>query len=76
MPATTTYDEDRLQYDKELLRRYYLKNGFADVHDCLDADAPSIPAVKKAISSSTITVEEGPRYTVADVAVNIGDAQS
>src|SRR5262245_45973698 len=24
------YDPDRLNYDKELLRRYYLKNGFAD----------------------------------------------
>ena len=26
-----TYDADRLDYDKELLRRYYLQNGFADV---------------------------------------------
>ena len=25
------YDADRVEYDKELLRRYYLKNGFADV---------------------------------------------
>ena len=28
--TSDTYDPDRLNYDKELLRRYYLKNGFAD----------------------------------------------
>jgi len=66
------YDPDRLEYDKELLRRYYLKNGFADVR---------IVSAEPVLSSDgdhfdiTFTVEEGPRYTVADVAVNVGDAQ-
>ncbi|MCX7350755.1 MAG: outer membrane protein assembly factor BamA, partial [Alphaproteobacteria bacterium] len=32
------YDADRLEYDKELLRRYYLRNGFADVQ-VVSADA-------------------------------------
>ena len=66
------YDADRIEYDKELLRRYYLKNGFADAR---------VISAEPVLSSDgghfniTFTVEEGPRYTVADVAVNIGDAQ-
>lgn len=67
----TTFDADRLAYDKELLRRYYLKNGFADVqivsadtHTSDDGDGFAIDFV----------IEEGPRYDVADVAVNIGDS--
>ena len=66
------YDSDRLEYDKELLRRYYLKNGFADVRvisaePVLEADGSGF--------TITFTIEEGPRYTVADVAVNVGDVQ-
>ncbi len=66
------YDADRLEYDKELLRRYYLKNGFADVR-VISAE----PTLSPDGDHFTIvfTVEEGPRYTVADVAVNVGDAQ-
>ena len=66
------YDADRLEYDKELLRRYYLRNGFADVR-VISADAQLSPAGDGFII--TYTVEEGPRYKVSDVAVNVGDAQ-
>ncbi len=66
------YDPDRVEYDKELLRRYYLKNGFADVK-VISADAVLSPDADH--FTITYTVEEGPRYTVADVAVNVGDAQ-
>ena len=66
------YDPDRLEYDKELLRRYYLKNGFADIN-VISAD-PVLSADGTGFTI-TFTVEEGPRYTVADVAVNVGDAQ-
>ena len=37
-----SYDPDRLNYDKELLRRYYLKNGFADFQ-IISADAELAP---------------------------------
>jgi outer membrane protein insertion porin family len=66
------YDPDRLEYDKELLRRYYLKNGFADVR-VVAADAVLSPDGDHFVI--TFTLEEGPRYTVADVAVNVGEAQ-
>ncbi|MBK8771570.1 MAG: outer membrane protein assembly factor BamA [Rhizobiales bacterium] len=68
----TTYDADRLQYDKELIRRYYLKNGFADVQ-VLDASAQYSGSEEGGFIIN-FAIEEGPRYTVADVAVNIGDA--
>jgi outer membrane protein insertion porin family len=53
------YDPDRLQYDQELLRRFYFENGYADMK------------VKSAIAELspqrdafyiTFTLEEGPQY--------------
>jgi outer membrane protein insertion porin family len=67
-----TYDPDRLEYDKELLRRYYLRNGFADV-SVVSADA--VLAEDGSGFTITYTIEEGQRYKVADVAVDVGDAQ-
>lgn len=66
------YDQDRLEYDKELLRRYYLKNGFADIK-VISADAAL--SADGTEFNLTFTVEEGPRYQIADVAVNVGDQQ-
>ena len=66
-----TYDADRLEYDKELLRRYYLTNGYADVQ-ILSADAQLTPDGNAFMIS--FTVDEGPRYSVADVAVNVGNS--
>lgn len=66
------YDADRLEYDKELLRRYYLKNGFADIR-VISAEAVLAPDGSK--FDISFTLEEGQRYTVADVAVNVGDVQ-
>jgi outer membrane protein insertion porin family len=67
----TTYDADRLEFDKELLRRHYLKNGFADV-EVISADARLTDAGDEFIID--FVVNEGPRYSIADVAVNVGDA--
>ena len=66
------YDPDRLEYDKELLRRYYLRNGFADVR-VVSADA--VLAEDGSGFTITYTIEEGQRYKVSDVAMNVGDAQ-
>jgi outer membrane protein insertion porin family len=67
----TTYDPDRLAYDKELLRRYYLKNGFADVQITSAEGRQSSDGEGYVID---FVVEEGPRYSIADVAVNVGDS--
>jgi outer membrane protein insertion porin family len=65
-----TYDPDRLEYDKELLRRHYLRHGFADFN-IISADAQLSP--NGDYFEIAFSVEEGPRYTIADVAVNIGN---
>ena len=67
--TSDTYDPDRLNYDKELLRRYYLKNGFADFR-VVSATAELAP--DGASFYITFNVEEGPAYTVGNVAVNAG----
>jgi outer membrane protein insertion porin family len=66
----TTYDADRLEFDKELLRRHYLKNGFADV-EVVSADANLTDDGQSFVID--FVVNEGPRYSIADVAINIGD---
>lgn len=65
-----TYDPDRLEYDKELLRRHYLRHGYADF-SIISADAQLSPDGD--YFEIAFVVEEGPRYTIADVAVNIGN---
>jgi outer membrane protein insertion porin family len=70
MATSDRYDPDRLNYDKELLRRYYLKNGFADFR-VISADAELAPDGESFYL--TFTVEEGPLYKVNSVAINKGD---
>ena len=67
--TSDTYDPDRLNYDKELLRRYYLKNGFADFR-VISATAELAP--DGGSFYITFNIEEGPAYTVGNVAVNAG----
>ncbi len=68
---SSTFDQDRLEFDKELLRRYYLKNGFADIQ-ILSAE-PRLSADGTSFAVN-FRINEGPRYSVGDVAVNVGDA--
>jgi outer membrane protein insertion porin family len=65
-----TYDPDRLEYDKELLRRFYLKHGYADIQ-LISAEAQLSPDGD--YFDINIALEEGVRYTVSDVAVDIGN---
>ncbi len=62
------YDPERLAFDKELLRRFYLKNGYADFQ-ILDASAELSPDRKGFFVSFTIS--EGARYKVGKVDINI-----
>ena len=61
------YDPERLNYDKELLRRFYLKNGYTDF-EVLNATAELSPDRKSFFV--TFTVHEGERYRVAKIIVN------
>ena len=67
--TSDNYDPDRLNYDKELLRRYYLKNGYADFR-VVSANAELAPDAESFYIN--FTVEEGPRYEIGNVSVNTG----
>jgi Outer membrane protein/protective antigen OMA87 len=64
--TSDVYDPDRIASDLELIRRFYLKNGYADFR-VVGSEAQFDPAQGGYIV--TITVEEGVQYTVA--AVNV-----
>ncbi len=66
--TSDVYDPDRIASDLELIRRFYLKNGYADFH-VVGSDAQFDPAQGGYIL--TITVEEGVQYTVAAVNVEL-----
>lgn len=70
MSTADRYDPDRLNYDKELLRRYYLKTGYADVK-IISADAELAPDGESFYI--TFVIEEGPLYKIAAVTINEGD---
>lgn len=61
------YDPDRLSYDQELLRRFYLSQGYADFR-IISANAELAPGKDRFYI--TFTLEEGPRYRVGEVRIN------
>src|SRR4051795_2526107 len=63
------YDPDRIEADRELLRRWYLKNGYADVR-IVSAVAEFDPRRNGFIL--TFTIEEGDRYTFGGVDIQSG----
>src|SRR5271166_3034281 len=65
--STDVYDPDRLASDEEAIRRYYMKNGYADFRItntdvAYQANPPGYVI--------TITMEEGPQYHVSGVSVD------
>ena len=66
LSTSDTYDPDRLTADQELLRRFYLKNGYADFR-VLSAVAELAPDRDGFII--TFTVEEGDRYKFGPIDV-------
>ncbi len=66
LKTSDVYDPDRIASDLELIRRFYLKNGYADFR-VIGSDAQFNPELGGYVI--TITVEEGPQYTVASVDV-------
>ena len=67
MKTSDVYDADRLASDEEAIRKYYMRNGYADfritntdVH--YDAEQGSYIV--------TISMDEGPQYHVSGVKVD------
>ena len=66
LKGTSVYDPDRLSLDRELLRQYYLKNGYADARVIsanaeLDSDGSGFFV--------NFTVDEGEQYTFGSVTI-------
>jgi len=59
LTSTDTYDPDRLSYDRELLRRFYLNRGYVDF-TVLSAVAELTPDQKDFVV--TFSIDEGERY--------------
>lgn len=66
LSSTDTYDPDRLTFDQELLRRFYLNEGYA-VFRVLSVVAELLPDRHGFIV--TFTVEEGERYAFGEIGV-------
>src|SRR3546814_8222264 len=62
----TSYDPDRMAYDQQKLRQFYLTNGYADFR-VASAVAELTPDRRDFVI--TYVVEEGERYTIGDVTV-------
>jgi len=64
--SNANYDPDRLEYERELLRQFYGRNGYADFQ-VVSAVAELTPDRKDFFI--TFTIDEGPKYTIGDVKV-------
>jgi len=66
LQTTDIYDPDRVEADRDLLRRFYLKHGYADVR-IVSAVGEYDPARKGFVV--TFTIDEGNQYRVGTVEV-------
>ncbi len=66
LQTTDVYDPDRIEADRDLIRQFYLKHGFADVQ-VVSATSEYDPAKKGFLI--TFTIEEGPLYHFANIDV-------
>lgn len=66
LSSSDEYDPDRLAFDKELLRRFYLKNGYIDFEI---KDAKSELAPDRSGFFLTFVISEGERYRVDKVEI-------
>jgi outer membrane protein insertion porin family len=67
MTSDDTYDPDRLAFDQELLRRFYLSRGYADFN-VRSAIAELTPDGKSFVI--TFTVDEGEPYDFGEMAID------
>jgi outer membrane protein insertion porin family len=67
LKTTDVYDPEKIAADQELIRRYYLKHGYADFR-FVGSDARFDSAAGGWIV--TMTVDEGAQYRVSDVQVD------
>jgi outer membrane protein insertion porin family len=67
LSSSDIYDSDRVEFDKEILRRYYNNNGFADF-----STISALAQINRNKDSFFITflVEEGIKYKVGEITID------
>jgi outer membrane protein insertion porin family len=68
LSSSDNYDPERVNFDKEQLRRYYFQHGYADFQ-VVSATAELAP--DKSAFFITFTLNEGARYRISKVTVNV-----
>ena len=70
--ASENYDPEKTNYDKELLRRFYAKHGYADFR--VSTAVAELSSDNKSFVL-TYVIDEGPRYKITDIniASSVGD---
>lgn len=67
MTQFDVFDEDRIQYDGQMLRQFYLRNGYVDFQ-ITDTDGKFTP--DRQYYSVKFTVDEGPKYKFGKMTIN------
>jgi len=67
MTQFDVFDEDRIQYDQQMLRQFYLRNGYVDFQV---TDANGVFTPDRQYYSVKFTVDEGPKYKFGKMTVN------
>ena len=67
MTQFDVYDEDRIQYDQQLLQQFYLRNGFLDFRV---TDVKGEFTDTREYYSVKYTVDEGEQYKIGNVTIN------
>ena len=67
LTSNDIYDPDRLGYDQELLRKYYLRNGYVDFQ-VINSVAELTPSKDGFVI--TFTLEEGKQYEIGSIEVD------
>ncbi|MBP1532455.1 MAG: outer membrane protein assembly factor BamA, partial [Alphaproteobacteria bacterium] len=65
--SSENYDAEKMDYDKELLRRFYTNRGYADFN--VQSAVAELSENKKSFTL-TYTLEEGPRYKIEKIIIN------
>ncbi len=73
--STDVYDPDRVEADRDLLRRFYLKHGYADVR-IISALGEFDPAKKGFVITFTLDEGELYRFGTIDVRSNVRDVDA
>ncbi|MSO97816.1 MAG: outer membrane protein assembly factor BamA [Rhodospirillaceae bacterium] len=68
LTSNDTYDPERMNFDRELLRRHYLQNGYADF-EVISGVAELAP--NRESFFMTFTVKEGERYRLGKVDIDV-----